>query len=71
MDSKSEAQGYSESRLPTFTDEEAAEIAGTADFLGVNPYTSNLVVPRVSDIQDVSIFNDPDVLFYTDQSWYP
>ncbi len=71
VDGKSEAQGYEESRLPTFTEEEAAEIAGTADFLGVNPYTSNLVVPRESDVEHVSILNDPDVFFYLDETWYP
>ncbi len=71
IDAKSEAQGFTESRLPTFTDEESAEIAGSFDFLGVNHYTTNLVYPEDGDLSVVSFFEDADVVNYSDESWYP
>merc|ERR1712156_675625 len=40
IDTKSELQGFPESRLPTFTAEESAEILGSHDFLGINFYTA-------------------------------
>ncbi|KOB74989.1 Beta-glucosidase, partial [Operophtera brumata] len=40
---KSVTQGYSHSRLPTFSDEEKAFCRGAADFFGVNHYTSALI----------------------------
>ena len=58
IDAKSEAQGFNESRLPTFTVNETAEISGSADFLGINHYTSHLTRPFESDIEDVSYFAD-------------
>ncbi|XP_047540361.1 myrosinase 1-like [Vanessa atalanta] len=39
----SRKQGYNESRLPAFTDEEKIFVKGTADFLGVNYYTTNMI----------------------------
>merc|ERR1712123_522108 len=41
IDEKSTQQGFEESRLPQFTEEESAMIAGSSDFLGMNFYTSN------------------------------
>ena len=38
IDAKSAAQGYSESRLPHFTEEESLEIQDSADFFGLNHY---------------------------------
>ena len=43
IDTKSEEQGYEASRLPTFTEEERLEVAGSSDFLGFNVYTTDLV----------------------------
>ncbi|CAK8692258.1 unnamed protein product [Clavelina lepadiformis] len=40
---KSMAQGLTESRLPSFTEQEKFEIAGTYDFFALNGYTSRLV----------------------------
>ncbi|KAL4635635.1 lactase-phlorizin hydrolase [Arapaima gigas] len=40
---KSELQGLSESRLPTFTNEEKAYIQGTADVFCINAYTSKSI----------------------------
>ena len=42
IDAKSEAQGFPESRLPSFTDEESAMILGSSDFLGMNFYTAQV-----------------------------
>ena len=42
IDAKSEAQGFPESRLPFFTEEESALILGSSDFLGMNLYTSQV-----------------------------
>lgn len=39
---KSAEQGYSQSRLPELTSSEVALIQGSADFLGVNAYTTKL-----------------------------
>ncbi|XP_069355809.1 lactase/phlorizin hydrolase-like [Maniola hyperantus] len=38
-------QGYAESRLPPFTEEEKEFIKGTADFYGINFYTTSLIRP--------------------------
>ncbi|XP_045761874.1 myrosinase 1-like [Maniola jurtina] len=38
-------QGYAESRLPPFTREEKEFIQGTADFYGINFYTTSLIRP--------------------------
>ena len=46
IDEKSAAQGYAESRLPQFTEEEEAMVLGSSDFLGLNIYTSFLVYPE-------------------------
>ncbi|XP_056630382.1 lactase/phlorizin hydrolase-like [Diorhabda sublineata] len=40
---RSEKQGFEKSRLPVFTDEQVEFIKGTADFLGVNYYTTRMV----------------------------
>ena len=42
IDAKSESQGFPESRLPSFTDEESAMILGSSDFLGMNFYTAQV-----------------------------
>ena len=42
IDAKSEAQGFEESRLPTFSVEDSAMILGSSDFLGMNFYTAQV-----------------------------
>lgn len=39
---RSKSEGFTKSRLPSFTSEEIYHIRGSADFLGVNHYTSNV-----------------------------
>lgn len=70
IDAKSEAQGFQESRLPHFSDEESAMILGSSDFLGMNFYTSEVVYPETSDISDVSFYADQDVRTYQDETWF-
>ena len=42
IDAKSEAQGFEESRLPAFSEEDSAMILGSSDFLGMNFYTAQV-----------------------------
>ena len=70
IDEKSSAQGFEESRLPHFTDEESAIIQGSADFLGLNIYTSFVVYPEQSDLSVVSFYSDQDLQSYQDDTWY-
>ncbi|XP_072541141.1 lactase/phlorizin hydrolase [Salminus brasiliensis] len=65
---KSELQGLTESRLPTFTEEEKAYIQGTADVFCINTYTARLarhVTARLSprsyeSDQDLAVEGVPD-----------
>ena len=70
IDDKSEAQGFEESRLPHFSDEDSAMILGSSDFLGINFYTANYAYPETSDLGDVSWSADMDVGSYQDETWY-
>ena len=71
---KSEQQGYNASRLPEFTAEEKAEIAGSSDFLGINHYTTSLVFPMDPDSPDsdkIGYPYDSGVQSTIDKKWYP
>ena len=70
IDEKSEVQGFEESRLPHFSDEDSAMILGSSDFLGINFYTTNYAYPEISDLEDVSWTADQDVGNYQDEYWY-
>ena len=70
IDTKSELQGFPESRLPEFTAEESAEILGSYDFLGINFYTSQLAYPDEGDITQISYWEDKDVDTKADPNWY-
>jgi len=70
IDAKSSEQGYPESRLPSFSEEESQMINGSSDFLGMNFYTSNIVYPELCDISDVNYYCDPDVGASQDENWY-
>ena len=70
IDFKSKEQGFKESRLPKFTSEESADILGSADFLGINFYTSRMVVPKTGNIKMVSYHEDKDIFAEPDPSWY-
>ncbi|XP_023022880.2 myrosinase 1 [Leptinotarsa decemlineata] len=67
---RSLAQGFKESRLPPFTEKEIAEIKGTADFLGVNTYSSSLVShDKEVDKMAMGYVKDSEVKDWFDDSW--
>ena len=86
IDAKSEAQGYPQSRLPTFTADQQRLVANssglalinvnkhqqtfTSDFLGINFYTSEIVYPVDEGVEDVSYFKDDDADLYKDPTWF-
>jgi len=70
IDAKSKTQGLKESRLPKFTEEESKELAGSADFIGLNFYTSQLVIPAKEDSTKPSLTTDDDLETYQDETWY-
>ncbi|XP_041976042.1 myrosinase 1-like [Aricia agestis] len=45
MRAVSRREGYSQSRLPAFTDEEKKFVQGTADFFSLNHYTTSMIRP--------------------------
>ena len=61
---KFEILGLPKSRLPEFTEEESAMLKGSFDFIGMNFYTSEIVFPEESDINDISYYADQDVSSY-------
>ncbi|XP_016149008.1 lactase-phlorizin hydrolase-like [Sinocyclocheilus grahami] len=58
---KSELQGLTESRLPSFTDEDKAFIQGTADVFCINTYTTKVVRHVTSRLDIESYETDQDV----------
>ncbi|XP_077992282.1 lactase/phlorizin hydrolase-like, partial [Glandiceps talaboti] len=66
---KSIAQGFNESRLPTFTEEEKAYIKGTADFFGLNQYTTTICVHDVNPNSEPNYEQDQDVTRYQKDEW--
>ena len=67
---KSALQGYPESRLPTFTEDDSALILGSADFLGINYYTGQYARPVETNIDDVDYYSDMDATTVADPTWY-
>ncbi|KAJ9595811.1 hypothetical protein L9F63_012995 [Diploptera punctata] len=65
---KSKEQGFKQSRLPTFTPEEVKYIRGTADYLGLNEYTSYLVTMNEKK-GNVSMADDMGVTIYISDTW--
>ena len=60
VDSNTHSLGLASSRLPEFTAEEKVEIAGSADFFGLNGYTSRLVTSKEKPIRPASWESDRD-----------
>ncbi|KAG5873669.1 hypothetical protein JTB14_013335 [Gonioctena quinquepunctata] len=66
----SKAQGFNESRLPAFSDEEINLIKGTYDFLALNHYTTYMVKASDSDtVAEVSWEADAGVTVYQKDTW--
>uniref|UniRef100_A0A8C5R8S0 beta-glucosidase n=1 Tax=Leptobrachium leishanense TaxID=445787 RepID=A0A8C5R8S0_9ANUR len=66
---KSDMQGLQSSRLPSFTEEEKAEIQGTADVFCINIYSSKIITHKTTGINTFSRQNDMDVLEEVHPSW--
>ncbi|XP_049836420.1 myrosinase 1-like [Schistocerca gregaria] len=68
VDNNSAAEGRPRSRLPSFTEEEKQYIKGSADFIGINTYTTTIVEP--GDSGGVPSFElDTGVIRYQNESW--
>ncbi|ESO84673.1 hypothetical protein LOTGIDRAFT_131754, partial [Lottia gigantea] len=66
---KSRRQGYSQSRLPEFTEQEKQYNKGTFDFVGINHYTSNLISNHPNPYSKPGLENDKDIKSFKDLSW--
>ncbi|ELU13710.1 hypothetical protein CAPTEDRAFT_98427 [Capitella teleta] len=66
---KSLEQGYEESRLPEFTEEEENRIHGTSDFFGLNHYTTSLVQNADRPSLVPSYLNDRDIITRVNSTW--
>ncbi len=67
---KSAQQGFNQSRLPEFTDDEKLLVANSADFFGLNHYSTTLIEDAPSDIQLVDYYADQDIRGSYKPSWY-
>lgn len=65
----SSIQGYSFSRLPTFTITEKRTIRGAYDFISLNHYTSSLITDTSYQVNEANFFNDALVEQTKDPSW--
>ena len=69
---KSAQQGFNESRLPEFTEDEKAFIKGTGDFFGLNHYTTRYaqdIAGEEDDSNPPSYYKDQDVSISKDDNW--
>ncbi|XP_077983311.1 cytosolic beta-glucosidase-like [Glandiceps talaboti] len=66
---KSHAQGLTSSRLPSFNQDEINLIRGTADFLGVNHYTTKYVAHQVAELMPAGLSADQDLRGWHDENW--
>ena len=67
---RSQAQGFPTSRLPSLSVEEKELLKGSADFFGLNMYTSDLVEPYDFPISEVSAAADNGAYYTKDENWY-
>ena len=67
---RSAAQGFPTSRLPPFTAAEQQMLAGSADFLGLNLYTSDLAAPHQFPNSEVSAAADNGAEYSQDETWF-
>lgn len=67
---RSELEGFKKSRLPAFTSDEISWIRSSADFLGVNHYTTNIsqAIPE-PQIGDPFYHYDKGYVEYQNASW--
>lgn len=66
---RSKEEGFTKSRLPTFTHEEIRNIKGTVDLLGLNYYTTELARPTESHNDISSLEADSEVDTFQPDDW--
>ncbi|KAK7499145.1 hypothetical protein BaRGS_00009692 [Batillaria attramentaria] len=66
---KSRRQGYTQSRLPAFTEEEKRMNKGSYDFLGLNHYTTNVINYQPNPDSGVHYEEDQDMRSRFDPCW--
>nr|XP_006820739.1 PREDICTED: lactase-phlorizin hydrolase-like [Saccoglossus kowalevskii] len=66
---KSRAQGLTSSRLPSLSKEERLLLSGSADFLGINYYTSKKIRHQETKLFPPGYESDMDVLSWLDDAW--
>ena len=64
---RSKAEGRAWSRLPVMDESTTALIRGTADFFGLNYYSSSIGFP--GNYSGLSFFNDQEVQLAHDENW--
>lgn len=69
VDKNSKDEGRSFSRLPLMSDAMIKSLIGSADFLGLNYYTSRIVVERIGKPIQVSHEEDPGIEYLTNPEW--
>lgn len=70
VDQKSKEQNFTRSRLPKFTTEEVEYIKGTADFFGLNHYTTYLLTMADKEVGSIpSHQNDVGIVRVQDPNW--
>ncbi|XP_026729954.1 myrosinase 1-like [Trichoplusia ni] len=69
VDKKSQEQGYSTSRLPKLSFQEIQLLKGSADFLGMNHYTTFLVKPSQQKYPSPSFEDDVGVEYSQGEQW--
>lgn len=70
IDERSKQQGFENSRLPKFTQEEIDYIKGTHDFVAVNHYTTNYAEwKEEEDLSVVGYDSDLNVKLFFDDTW--
>nr|XP_049692102.1 myrosinase 1 [Helicoverpa armigera] len=69
VDKNSKEQGFPSSRLPSFTPGEVKMIKGSADFLGLNHYTTRLVQQVPKNNSNPTSENDINVKQIIDEKW--
>jgi beta-glucosidase/6-phospho-beta-glucosidase/beta-galactosidase len=68
---RSEEQGFARSRLPEFSKYEIKSIRGSADFMGINHYTTAMVKEpeNYTPSAEPSLIDDAFYHAYFDESW--
>lgn len=69
IEKKSVQQGFKKSRLPAFSKEEIDSIKGSADFLGLNYYSTFLVQNVEEPMETLGYESDAQVKLHQDENW--